>query len=587
MLAWMLAICSLPGWAQVNYHIEITEPEHHLARITLTLPTSPAGEVVLQLPNWRTGRYQLLPMADGIRRFQAEDGEGRTLAWRKSDRASWTVSRSEPGALKIQYQVHANELGDRSRHIDDSHAYLNASGVLMYAEPWRDSEAVVSLSVPESWRSDSGLKRLGAHRFQAADYDVLVDSPIETGLHQHFEFHVDGRDYRVLFWGEGNYDAGKIVEDLKALAATGGRYFGREYPFESYLFIIHATDGVRGATEYRNSTVIQRPRWRFASREDHLSLMSTAAHELVHTWNVKAYRPRGLVPYDYQNDNYSRLLWFAEGGTSYLENFWLLQAGVMTHEEFLSRLAERIQRFMARPGVSEQSVAEASFDNWIARGGDYGNNHSVSIYSEGFMASWALDLWLTKGGSSLQALHQALYRQHALPESYGEADLRRLMQLLTGRSAESWWRQNVEAPLLLPIDAWLEQLGLSLVWPEAREWDPGWQLGEEGADLLTGVRRGSAAWEAGLTPGDRLVAIEGLRWQPGDWAARLGDPEPDQSVTVTLFRRERLITRELPWRVQPKGAPSLAPLASTTATQRAAFARWTGTPWPFDSEPGK
>ncbi|GAA4901211.1 PDZ domain-containing protein [Ferrimonas pelagia] len=576
-----MAIVLTPVQAGVRYDIVLEHPQRQWLEVSMHLPTSESSELILQLPNWRTGRYQLLPMADGIRQFEAVDGQGQQLNWGKVDRARWRITLDSPGPVTVRYRVHANELADRSRHVDDSHAYLDASGLLMYTDAWRDQAVTVSLQVPQGWRSVSGMERIGPHAFRAANYDILVDSPIETGLHQSWQFQVDQRDYELVIWGEGNYDAAQILEDLKALVAVGGRYYRGQYPYQYYLFIVHATDGARGATEHRNSTVIQRPRWRFGERKDYLSFLSTASHELVHTWHVKRYRPKGLVPYDYQNDNYSELLWFAEGGTSYLQDRWLLEAGIMTPKEFLNGLAKRIHQHQRRPGVAIQSVSEASFDNWIARHGDYGHNNSVSIYSQGYMASWALESWLLNRGSSMQALHQALLRRFSLPASYDPEQFRGLLSELGQASIEPWWQQHVMQPLSLNFDALLAEVGLEWVDATEREWDLG--LATEQGEI-TRLDRHGAAWTAGLALQDRIVALNGLRWQASHWRSLLAGHEEGDIIEVSVFRRDRLIQRPLRLLRTPKVEGTIQPMASTSPEQRHRFLQWSGIEWPFSAE---
>ncbi|MBY5992765.1 M61 family metallopeptidase [Ferrimonas balearica] len=577
---WAAALLATPAWGDVAYRIHIDNPDHHSAQVQAQFPSRAAGTLEVKLPNWRTGRYQLLPLADGIRGFEALGSDGQPLAWQKTARATWAIALPKATEVTVRYQVHANELKDRSRHIDDTHAYLDASGVFMYSPQFRQEPVSVELEVPSGWRSVSGMDGDGAHRFVAPDYDVLVDSPIETGIHQDFAFEVDGRQYELVIWGEGNYDTELMVNDLKALVAAGGAYFGSDYPYERYVFMVHATTGVRGATEHLNSTVIQRPRWSFAKREDYLSFIATASHELVHTWNVKAYRPQGLVPYNYQSDNYTPLLWLAEGGTSYLQNLWLVRAGVMTVEEYLKDLAKRLVRHGQTPGRELQSVAEASFDNWIARGGDYGTNHSVSIYSEGFLANWALDFWLRDGDSGIEQLHRALYRDHRLPGAYNDDQLKRLVSTLGGRSAEPFWQSHIDGPLQLDSQALLAQAGLTLTLDEQRKLDLGLTTDGEGG-AITRVRRDGPAWQAGLTAGDQLVAIDGQRWDPKAWEQTLARYQAGQSVTVTVFRRDRLMTRTLELAEQPKGPAKIQPLESVTGAQKARFEAWLGVDWPY------
>ena len=377
--------------ASVAVDINIKQPQHHYAHITVSFDEFASEHTNFHLPTWRTGRYKIINLANGIREFSAVDGQGNKLDWQKLDKDTWQVQGILHKKVQISYQVYANQLGQRTRHIDDSHAFLDASTVVMYNEVSRDQKHVINLQVPENWNSVSGLEPGGkAHQFIAKNYDVLADSPIETGINEHHKFTIEGRDYELVIWGKGNYDSAKIVADLKVLVQQS-KHIWQGYPFKRYVFMVHATSGARGATEHLNSTIIQTSRFKFSERTDYLKFISTAAHEFVHTWNVKQYRPKGLVPYDYQQENYSTLLWLSEGSTSYLQNQLLLRGDLMSSNEFLQSLAKRIAGYLHKPGRQSQTIAQASFNKWIDEGGDYGKNHSVNIYSEGFLVSWLLD----------------------------------------------------------------------------------------------------------------------------------------------------------------------------------------------------
>lgn len=570
----------LPFWvsAAVDYQISITEPDQHLADITIKMNVDKAGRFELKLPAWRSGKYQILDLASGIRRFEARQADGSLLPAEKVEKSTWQIELSKAGAVEVRYQVYANELNQRTRHIDDTHAYINASAYLMYTDAQRKAPVTVSLQVPKGWRSTSGMSRTGEHSFKAADYDVLADSPIETGIHQSFTFKADGRDYEVVFWGQGNYDAEQTVKDLEKLVRqTSSIWDG--YPYQNYLFIIHAATGIRGATEHLNSTVIQRDRFSFRKREHYLEFLSTAAHEIVHTWNVKAYRPAELVPYDYLQPNYSKLLWIAEGSTSYFQNQLLLRAGLMTPDEFYADLAKRIKRFARTPGREVQSVAQSSFDNWITLAGDHADNFSVSIYSEGYLVSWMLDHFLlTNSGlkANYRNLHNELYQRFSQTTAFTAADVQQIAFDLTGKSVMEFWQQQVESPMELDAEAILKAAGLQLLKPKAAEPFTGLTLqpGHSMAEVMK-VERDSPAWQADFSVGDQIIAVNGLQLQT-ELSERLKDFAAGTTVKVTLFRDGRLLERQLTPLVQPAGSWQITPVAKPSRQQKAYYQAWLG-----------
>nr|WP_160054025.1 PDZ domain-containing protein [Shewanella litoralis] len=576
--------------ADVDYYIDINQPAHHLAQVSVSFPKTESTQLTVNLPVWRTGRYQVLPVADGVRLFEATDSKGKVLPWQRTASGEWTISLTQPTAVKVTYQLHANELADRLRHIDESHAYLDASGVLMYSPEFRQEPVTVDMKVPKGWKSFSGMEKgRGSHSFKAANYDVLADSPIETGINQDFSFEADGREYEVVFWGEGNYDTEQILTDLRKISGQASMIWD-DYPFERYVYMVHATSGARGATEHLNSTVIQLPRFNFREREDYLRFISTASHEFIHTWNVKSYRPQGLVPYDYQSENMSDLLWVAEGSTSYFQNQLLLRAGVITAKEFFDDLSLRIVLNEHNPGRDTQSVAEASLGQWSSTWGDYAINHSVNIYSEGYLASMALDFSVIQDSElahSYRDVHKALYQDFKIPMGYNVADVQNILTTLTGKDYQPWWQKFVNQPFSLEFDTLLAQAGLVTTYGDKpkTQVDTGIGLsGLHGDLVLATVAKNSPAWKAGLTAGDELLAVNDLKVTADAFAKRFDDFKPGDKVKLTVFSNDRLKEVSMVLGEQPKGELSIQALESVTTEQKAFFKAWLGIDWPFDAD---
>ncbi|WP_299002747.1 PDZ domain-containing protein [uncultured Shewanella sp.] len=582
------SILSLPVYSDVNYFIELVEPKHHLAQVDIQFPETKEKILKVNLPVWRTGKYQVLPLADNIRLFTATNSKGDVLPWRRTANGEWQITLDKPTSVTVSYQLHANLLGQRVSHINGTHAFLDASGTFMYSPTYRSDKVNVHLSVPQGWKSYSGMERgEGQHHFTAMNYDVLIDSPIESGINQYREFSVDGREYGLVVWGEGNYDLQQIVTDLTKLSRQASAIW-TGYPYSRYLYMIHATSGESGATEHLNSTIIQKPRFSFREREDYLGFIKTAAHEFIHTWNVKAYRPEGLVPYDYQEEKLTPLLWISEGSTSYFQSQLLLRAGVITAKEFFDDLAERITLSQHTPGNQIQSVAEASLSQWVSTRGDYSTNNSVSIYYEGYLASLALDFSLLKNTHnkvSYRDVHQQLYQDFSLPKSYNVNDVKGILKKLSGRDYQGWWSQYVELPVQLPFTDLLKQAGIALTYGNEVDDIPFTGVTfEEGSLIMLEVMRESPAWNAGLTLGDELVAINGLKVTASDIEKRLQDFTLGQTVIMTVFQEQKLQEISVTLTAQPSRSLQLKSVVSPTQAQKDFFTAWLGIQWPFNEK---
>ncbi len=568
----------------VRYHIDVFDPAHHLAKVEVSFPAVSGAELIVQIPAWRTGKYRILNFANGISDFQAFDAQGNALSVNKLDKSSWKIARKSSGPIKVIYQLYANQLGLRTRHIDDSHLFLDATSGLVYNPETRANPVEVSLSVPELWVSRSGMPKIAEHSFQAANYDILADSPIESGIHQYREFSHGKQTYGALFWGHGNYDIEQIITDIKKLIPQGKKIWG-SYPYDYYLFMFHATDNIRGATEHINSTVIQVPREKFAKRNDYVRFIQTVAHEFVHTWNVKAYRPEGIWQYDFQQENYTPLLWLVEGSTSYYDALLSLRAGNTRPAEYMKHLGSLIHKHLNTPGRHKMSPAQASWDEWITPNDrHYRFNEGISIYSQGELVSLLLDLQIrldTKGNKGYEDVHRTLWNNFPLEQQgFTEADLLAILKQLTKKDYQQFFAQYISGVTQPDWNNVLEPFGLELTYLKKGA-NKGWlglEFDSKNKRLISKVQHNSPAWKAGLTAGDELVALNQTRIKL-DWSDELKALQPEQQVRLEFFRRDQLHFVQVTVGAQPVGDAIVKPLANTNRSQRRMFKAWSGISW--------
>jgi len=575
----------------VEYRLEISNPHQQYAEVTVLFPETNEAHIDVTMPTWRTGRYQILELANSVRKFSAADATGTILPAKKINKHTWRIHLNEPTKLVVTYELYANQLELRARHIDDTHAYLDGVATFVYSPTFIENPVEIDLKVPKGWRSRSGMTSTGRHSFKADSYHILASSPIETGFHDYYEFEVDDKTYEVVIWGKGNFDAERIVADYKKMIPVFGEVWG-SYPFDRYLFIIHSAEGLRGATEHINSTIIQRDSMGFNDKDEYLSFLSTSSHEFVHTWNVKQYRPEGMQSYDYSQENYSELLWITEGSTSYLGDVLLVKSDIFTVKDYLTKLALNISDYLNRPGTKVQPANEGSFDTWINPRGHQGTNDSVSIYNEGKILSLLMDAQLivdTNGQANYGQLHRLLYERFPVPEKgFNADDIKALLTELGGNNYDELWQTHMESANPVDIDSLLNHFGLKFL-PHGKSKKPPLYISDTGitfdknSNRIRQVLRGSDGWQAGLTLDDEIVAVNGIKLSTGKWQDILSSYDEGQEVTVSYFRRNLL--KETPMVISrvPKGKPALVPVDNPTDTQKAYFKAWLGKPFPNKS----
>lgn len=568
--------------------------------------TEPSIEVCL--PVWRPGRYTILDLAGSIRSISAKSSSGHPLPIVKIEKSIWIVKTAVPegdGSVTIEYTLYANNLPDRTRHVDDTHAFISPAAVLLYSPPLRDKPVRVRLDVPKDWAVATGLdpEQNDPRTLIAANYDVLVDSPIEAGIQERIDFDVDGTPHEIVFWTDGTplpaFDRDELTKNLQSIIRFQRNIFGG-FPYKRYVFLVHCYNGGSGATEHLNSTIMQCGPGRFTSPEGLRSFYGLAAHEYFHTYNVKQLRPAGLKPYDYLHENYTELLWVAEGVTNYYSDLTLVRTGLSKPDDYLKSLGDGIDSYRRRPGALVQSAEDSSFDAWIkfSRPGVVNPdtvNSTISFYDKGAKAGMLLDLELRRvsdGRVTLDHVMADLYRTFPLDgPGYTTEDLIKTCERLAAANLRNFFDAVVKGAAPLDFEGPLALAGLEVVNDAKKEGELLKQRpyiglnveAKDGAASVTAALSDGPAYKAGVIAGDSIVAFNGQRVR-GDFDAILKLLKPGDSVRLSLFRYDRLKEVEFKTDGRADGKWIVRRLKSPTAAQKAFYESWLGTKWPDKSK---
>jgi predicted metalloprotease with PDZ domain len=456
---------------------------------------------------------------------------------------------------------------------------------------------VLEIEPPPGWRVATALEG-GPTVFTAADYDELADSPVELGTHRTVRFEAMGKPHEIAIWGRGNLDEARLAADARKVVETLGAMMGG-LPYDRYLFILHLTDKRRGGLEHARSTTLNVQRMGFFPRETYEETLGLLAHEFFHVWNVKRLRPAALVPFDYSREQYTRLLWWFEGATSYYEQVALARAGILSPKRWLEALGKALTSLERTPGARKMSLEDASFLAWVKhyRPDENSPNSAISYYLKGELVALALDLALRRAGRSLDQLLLALYERHqavGVPEDGVE---RLAAEFLGADAARSFFDRFVRGTAPLELDTGV--VGVRLARRPAQGFDDkggtagkrddegpkagylGVELAPPGPKLVVqSVREGSPAHRAGLYAEDEIVAEDGFRVDRGALWDRLRERGPGGELRLTVFRRDELLDVVLALGDPPEDTVWLEADASATDDARAAFEAWCGGKFP-------
>jgi predicted metalloprotease with PDZ domain len=546
----------------ISYQIDARDAHAHLFQVTLTI-ARPAALQRLSLPVWIPGSYLVREFARHLSGLSATQGT-KPVVLEQLDKTSWQAATAGRGALVVRYAVYAFDTSVRAAFLSAERGFLNGTGVCLRVEGAEAGPHRVELrQMPAAWEVATALPAVdvdatGRGLYEAASYDELVDHPIELGRFWRGRFEARGVPHEYVVAGAlPDFDGERLIADTQRICETEIDFWhglGKKPPFERYVFMHNLVEEGHGGLEHRASTALISPRRDMPQRgrpetsDGYVNVLGLISHEYFHTWNVKRLRPAELATIDYTRENYTELLWFFEGFTSYYDDVFLLRCGLIDSGRYLKLIARTLAGVLALPGRFVQSVAQSSFDTWVKyyRSDENTPNATISYYTKGSLVALALDLTLrAEGRGSLDDVMRLLWTQSS-GGPIGEAQIAAALQQVGGRSYAAELQAWVHGTDDLPMQALLEQFAVE--WSAERP-TLAQRLGLRVSEsALTGVKvanvlRGSVAEQTGLCVGDELLAVAGWRVRRLDDALRVvSDGEP---VPLLVARDQRVLSLTL------------------------------------------
>jgi predicted metalloprotease with PDZ domain len=543
---------------EIAFTVSMRKPWTHLLEIEMQVRWENAPEKTeLKMPVWTPGSYLIREYSRHVQQFSVRDAGGKALPWTKINKNTWQIETKGVKDFTASYKVYSNELTVRTNELNHEHAFWNNTALLFYIKDHLNVPATVRVEPYGNWRVATGLPAVpgSENTFRAENFDILYDSPFEVSDFREIRFVVRGKEHRYVVTGDGNYDLERLAADTSKIIEECYKIFG-ELPYENYLFIVNTRGS--GGLEHMNSTALQVNRFAFGNETRYKNFLRLVAHEFFHLWNVKRIRPDVLGPFDYENENYTRLLWVAEGATAYYEGVILMRAGLISADEMLDAIAGLITQLQNRPGRFETSLEESSFDAWIKyyRQDENAVNNQISYYDKGEIVSFLLDISIraaSDGKHSLDDVFRYLNDEFAKKgRNYSSADFQSACERYAGRSLEDIFSKYVRGRDEIDYAAITTGIGLQSIISEPhsrRAYIGADMVDDAGRVLVRSVPAGTPAYEQGLNAGDQIVAVDGHRASQAFLTQYIGEKRPGDKVKLSFFRHDRL--REMEFTLGP------------------------------------
>ncbi len=575
----------------ISYKVELKSPEAHTFRVVLEIPKpNPEGQQ-LTLPAWIPGSYMIRDFARNIVTLTAYSGQQRLQA-NKLDKQTWQLEPcQEP--LHIIYEVYAWDLSVRGAYLDTTRGFITGTSLFLRVEGQESMACSVEFMRPggeryRDWRLATTLTTetatfLEFGSYQAKDYDELIDHPVEMGLLSHAQFLAAEVPHDIVISGRHSADLPRLCDDLKKICEHHISFFGELPKMGRYLFQVMAVGEGYGGLEHRNSTSLICKRSDLPQQAEknvtdgYCQFLGLCSHEYFHLWNVKRISPRVLKSADLTCEVHTSLLWAFEGITSYYDDLALVRSGRIDQASYLELLAKQITRLKRCGGRLKQTLAESSFDAWTKfyKQDENASNAIVSYYNKGALVALMLDLVIRRGTShklSLDDVMRELWIRHGKTDKGVEdRDIEKIASDISGVDLGDFFKRYLYQTDDLPLKELLDGIGIGLEYcPAGDKKDMGGfrQDTKEAANAamvlgalfvadnrdirLTVVHDNGAAQKAGLSAGDVIVAVDGLRIGAGHLEKYLIRTPTDKAVKVHAFRRDELMV----FNVKPEAAPN-------------------------------
>ncbi len=529
--------------AHLHYQVIIENPEHHYVKVKISGEKAKGQKsLTCFLPSWSPGSYLMREYARNIRWIKGSIGNGERLFHHPENKNTWlfdwqkselnTAQEKILNQFSIEYEVYCHELTVRTSHIDIGHAFLHGPSYLLGIEGMMENPTI-EFNFPTLWsKLSTGLKEISQKReefiFSAKNYDELIDCPVEIGCHETDGFLVDNIPHELAIWGQAFPHQNHFKNDIEVIVKHIQKMMGGKLPYEKYVFIVHFARQMFGGLEHANSTALHYDGRLLGERKSYLEWLNLVSHEYFHLWNVKRIRPKEFGPFDYRNEVNTSLLWLSEGMTSFVDQLFVYQAGLMSLEEYLDMIKGDLEKYFSCHGRKFHSLEESAFYAWIKlyRADENFKNSSISYYLKGGIVFFLLNLSLamsadrTKNKKSFRDLLLKLWERYLKNPEVGiiDQDVYQMIAEIAGPEIKETFVEWVTTTKELDFHYYFKACGLNLCFEEKPALTLGASVSFEGDRVIVQtVDLDGPAFKSGVNAQDEILAINFQRVLRSDW----------------------------------------------------------------------
>lgn len=533
------------------YRISYTNPDNHSLDIVYQLSGLEGETTLIQLPSWRPGRYELGNFAKNIQKFAVFSQSGEVLPFKKKSTHLWEVTLNGHAAIQVKYTYYAADLNAGSTFLSRDQLYMNPVNCLMYQVNRLNVQCEIHLDIPDNYKVACSMEPLARNIFATPTCHELFDSPLiaSASLKTH-KMYVNAVEFYLHFQGVCKPNFAKLEEDFSKFIAHQMDVFG-DLPVPAYHFLFQILpQSFHHGVEHQANTIIAMGPGYAQFTTGYAEFLGISSHEFFHTWNIKAIRPAELHPYDYTKENYTNLGYVAEGVTTLMGDLTLLRSGVWSLHEFWSEFSRECQKHFDNFGRFNYSVAQSGFDSWLDGYSAGIPNRKVSIYTEGMLYAFVMDVMICKATNFSRSLYDVMYNLYHFYSKMGngftEEDYLSELKNCSWQDFRPFFEQYIwkaQDDEKIIVEA-LNYLGLRLdVKPSAIFHEAALGMKLSAAGVITAIYPGGPAERAGLWIDDKIISVNGIESlnELGKWMQYFDT----DTMSLIINRQHQILNIEL------------------------------------------
>ncbi|MBQ0908351.1 peptidase M61 [Flavobacterium sp. F-328] len=474
-------VTSAKAKEQINVNINLTDVKDDKVLVTVVAPKINADETTYSVPKIIPGTYSVDDYGKYIEDFKAFDSKGNLLSTSKADENTWIIKNAKTLA-KITYLVNdtfdtekGNGFGNNDvfspagTNIDSGTNFmLNMHGFVGFFKDKNDLPYTVNIAHPANlWGATSMTDRDASQTndvFSMPRYAELIENPVMYAKPDYTTFTVDGMEILIgVFSPGGKITAESITPEMKTMMIAQKTFMGKinatkKYTVLLYLSSMKPNDAKGfGALEHPTATTVVMPE---VLPKDELvkNMKDVVSHEFFHIVTPLTIHSKEIHYFDYNTPKMSKHLWMYEGVTEYFANLFQINQGLITEEDFYTRMAQKIENASKMNDTMPFTTMSANVltEPYKAQ--------YLNVYEKGALIGMCLDIIIrekSNGERGILDLMQKLSVEYGASKPFNDEELFAKITSFTYPEVGDFLNTYVAGPTPIPYADFLAKVGVS------------------------------------------------------------------------------------------------------------------------------